>query len=382
LACMATIIASQALISGAFSLTAQGINLGLLPRLKIKQTHPEHPGQIYIPFINWGLFIGCITLVISFRTSSNLANAYGLAESGVMIATTLCMIVIARRLWNWKLAAALAVFVPILLIDINFLVANSLKFLQGGFVPLAIGATLYIIMTTWRWGRKHWRNTLKAHSTMTIGQILKQKQAQKTSLERSLLVLSHESQPTKKTDPAPALLQIFMNRYHLLPKNVITLRIRQTRKPHVDPADRYQITEFENNHKKGFSLLCITASFGFMEEPNVEEVIQYIADNNELTPPPPHYPHARLAIQRARNKCHPRLRILRPRRRLPPQRRTSPRPHFLTQKLEYPILRLGSYGHMAVGEETLVPALLRYSQQGSSYLFALRSVKLNPGEKT
>ncbi|HTE58303.1 MAG TPA: KUP/HAK/KT family potassium transporter [Verrucomicrobiae bacterium] len=284
LACMATIIASQALISGAFSLTAQGINLGLLPRLKIKQTHPEHQGQIYIPFINWGLFIGCVALVLSFKSSSNLANAYGLAESGVMIATTLSMIVVAHRLWKWKRAVALAVFVPILLIDINFLVANSLKFLQGGFVPLTIGCTLYVIMTTWQWGRHRWRDTLRAHSTMTMGEILKQKQAQTSSLDRSLLILSHETQPKQKADKAPALLQIFMDRYHLLPKHVITMTIRQTRRPYVDEKERYTITEFENNHQKGFSLLSITASFGFMEEPDVEQVIEDIAKNRDLIP--------------------------------------------------------------------------------------------------
>lgn len=284
LACMATIIASQALISGAFSLTSQGIALGLLPRLKIKQTHADHVGQIYIPFINWALFVGCIALVLSFRTSSNLANAYGLAEAGVMIATTLSMILIAYKLWRWKLAVALVAFVPILLFDINFLVANSLKFLQGGFVPVTVGLILFTIMRTWRWGRKHWRETLAKHAKMTIGEVLARKQRQKHSLERSLLLLTHEKQAMNKNDQAPALLQLFINQYHLLPKHVICLNIHQTRHPYIDDDDRYIIKEFENNHKKGVSFLTITAQFGFMEAPNVEKVIQDIADNENLTP--------------------------------------------------------------------------------------------------
>ncbi len=283
LACMATIIASQALISGAFSLTAQGIALGLLPRLKIKHTHAEHEGQIYIPFINWALYVGCITLVVAFGTSSRLANAYGLAESGVMIATTLSMIVIAHKLWHWKLALAALMFVPILFVDIGFLTANSLKFLQGGFVPLLIGCSLYIVMSTWQWGRKHWSATLKYHATQSIADILSLKQKQKFSLDRSLVILTMD-QPLTKKDMAPALLELFIKRYHVMPKHIITLTVKQLRKPHVDSSKRYIIHEFENDRKKGSSLISITAQFGFMEQPNVEKVIQDIADNKRLTP--------------------------------------------------------------------------------------------------
>jgi KUP system potassium uptake protein len=283
MACMATIIASQALISGAFSLTAQGIALGLLPRLRIKHTHEEHEGQIYIPFINWALYAGCITLVVAFGSSSRLANAYGLAESGVMIATTLSMIVIANRLWHWRLAIAAALFTPILFVDIGFLTANSLKFLQGGFVPLTIGCSLYVIMSTWQWGRKHWSATLKYHATRSIADVLKQKQDQQFAMDRSLLILTVD-QPSTKRDTAPALLELFIKRYHVLPKHIITLTVKQLRKPHVDEKERYIVKEFENDHKKGMSLLSITARFGFMEEPNVEKVIQDIADNERLTP--------------------------------------------------------------------------------------------------
>ena len=128
LASMATVIASQALISGAFSLTSQGIALGLLPRLKISNTNEHHEGQIYISFVNWSLFVGCVLLVIGFGSSAALASAYGLAVSGVMVVTTLSMILIARKLWNWSRLASLGLFVPLLAFDSMFLTANSLKF--------------------------------------------------------------------------------------------------------------------------------------------------------------------------------------------------------------------------------------------------------------
>ncbi len=284
LACLATIIASQALISGAFSLTAQGIALGLLPRFKIKHTHEAHEGQIYIPFINWALYAGCITLVIGFGSASALASAYGFAVSGVMTATTLSMIVIAQKLWGWKPITAVALFVPILVIDLLFFSANALKFLQGGFVPVLIGLTLFVIMMTWRWGRHQWRKALESYDEFSMGDILKHKQKQPYALERSLLVLSHEKQPTTKKDSAPALLELFLKKYHVLPKHVITLTIHQVRTPTVDESERYTIHEFENDHKKDSSLLSITARFGFMEGPDVEKVIRHIAKNNDLTP--------------------------------------------------------------------------------------------------
>jgi KUP system potassium uptake protein len=283
LASMATVIASQALISGAFSLTSQGIALGLLPRLKISHTHEHHEGQIYISFVNWSLFVGCVLLVIGFGSSAALASAYGLAVSGVMVVTTLSMILIAQKLWNWSKIASLALFVPLLAFDSIFLTANSLKFLEGGYVPLTIGLVLFVVMSTWRWGRRYWSKTLMSHSTMTMGQILKLKQKQKHAFERSLLVLSNES-VVKLTDKAPPLLELFIKRYASLPDHVISLTIKQVKRPFVDLADRYDIKEFENDHKKGSSLLSITANFGFLEQPDVEKVIADIANNKDLTP--------------------------------------------------------------------------------------------------
>ena len=283
LASLATVIASQALISGAFSLTSQGIALGLLPRLRISHTHEHHHGQIYISFVNWALYVGCVLLVIGFGSSTNLASAYGLAVSGVMFVTTLSMILISQKIWRWSKLVSLAVFLPILALDSMFLTANSLKFFQGGYVPITIGLTLSAVMGAWGWGRHHWSKTLNSHSTLTIAKILKIKHKQEHVFERSLLVLSDRS-VNKLTDMAPPLLELFINRYQSLPNHIISLNIKQIKRPYVDEADRYTIKEFENNHKKGTSLLAISANFGFMEQPDVEQVIRDIAANDKLTP--------------------------------------------------------------------------------------------------
>ena len=283
LASMATVIASQALISGAYSLASQGVALGLLPRLKIKHTHEHHEGQIYISFINWSIYVGCILLVLAFGSSEKLASAYGLAVSGVMVATTLSMMLVAKHLWKWHTAAIAALFVPLSMIDLMFLSANGLKFLEGGYVPLSIALLLYLAMNTWAWGKKHWRRELSEHSTMTMREIKEIKDSQKVSLDRSMLILSPE-QPTTLSEKAPAILELFLKRYHILPRHLIVLTITQARQPHVPEEERYTIKQYDNNHEKDTSLLSINARYGFLENPNVEEIIRDIAANKELTP--------------------------------------------------------------------------------------------------
>lgn len=283
LASMATVIASQALISGAFSLAAQGVNLGLLPRLTITQTHEHHAGQIYIPFVNWALYVGCVLLVISFGSSASLASAYGLAVSGVMVITTLSMILIAQKLWQWRKAFSYALFVPLLALDLLFLSANTLKFFDGGYVPITIGIVMYIIMSTWRWGKRYWDATLDSYSTITMADALELKQHQQNPHERSLLILTNHH-ATKLTDKIPPLMELFINRYHTLPKHIISLTIRRSRTPYVDNKERYSIIQFENDHQKDTSLLSISATFGFFEQPDVEKVIRDIASRQDLTP--------------------------------------------------------------------------------------------------
>ncbi|MDR4474373.1 MAG: potassium transporter Kup [Nitrospira sp.] len=153
LATAATVIASQALLSGAVSLTQQAIHLGYLPRMAIRHTSPAEIGQIYIPFLNWSLFVGTVSLVLHFGSSSHLAAAYGIAVSGTMVMTTLLIYVVARQRWNWSVTGAVLLTGLFLFIDLVFLSANALKISQGGWLPLAVGMVLLTLMTTWHEGR-------------------------------------------------------------------------------------------------------------------------------------------------------------------------------------------------------------------------------------
>ena len=154
LATAAAIIASQALISGAFSLTRQAVQLGYCPRLDIHHTSAHEMGQVYVPQVNWGLMLGTILIVVGFGSSSALAAAYGIAVTMTMVITALLLHVVATERWKWPLPVALAVTGIFLSIDLAFLGANVLKIAQGGWLPLLIGAALFTLMTTWKTGRQ------------------------------------------------------------------------------------------------------------------------------------------------------------------------------------------------------------------------------------
>ena len=154
LAGLATIIASQAVITGAFSLTQQAIQLGLLPRMRIVQTSPGSAGQIYIPAINWMLLFGVWLLVVQFRNSSAMASAYGIAVTGTMVVTTCLALVVVHKLWKWSMAKSLLVILPFLAIDLIFFGANILRVVDGGWVPLAVGALICLIIWIWVRGKR------------------------------------------------------------------------------------------------------------------------------------------------------------------------------------------------------------------------------------
>lgn len=284
LATCATVIASQALISGVFSLVSQGIAFGLIPRLQVKHTHEHHEGQIYIPAVNWALFVGCVTLVLIFRSSGNLAAAYGLAVSIDMVMTSICMTIIAKTLWHWSNFRSMLTFGGFLILEMAFLAANSLKLFQGGYIPLSVAFVAFGIMSIWAWGRKNIDRSFTKFKQRSMHDVLNFKEAQSSYLPTSLLVLSADD-AHKDSDKAPALLNMFVERYGSLPKHVIALNIKQSKvHAHTDPDLRYKVTEFENNHQKQTSLLSVTASFGFMDRPDLEDVITWIANNDALTP--------------------------------------------------------------------------------------------------
>ena len=157
-------IASQALISGVFSITRQAIQLGFCPRISIVHTSSREIGQIYIPAVNWSLFAGVVWLVLTFRTSSSLAAAYGIAVTGTMVITTILAYEVSRQKWNWSFLKAGTIFGSFLLMDLAFFGANALKITHGGWVPLVIGAVIYLLMTTWHKGRRILYEHLKKRS--------------------------------------------------------------------------------------------------------------------------------------------------------------------------------------------------------------------------
>lgn len=279
LATFATVIASQALISGVFSLTTQGMALGFLPKMSVVHTNEHHEGQIYVPFINWALYLGCILLVITFRSSSNLASAYGLAVAGDMLITTLSMIVLSSLYWKWKPLQTFGLFIPLLALDIVFLTANSLKFFSGGYVPFGIGVTMFTVMKTWEWGKAHLLAAYQSRAEHTVDELLIKHKGQKVYTKRALLILTPEI-PTSKEDKIPGLMQVFLDQHAYTPQHVIFLKIETVKTPHVE-GPRYIKSVFENSVNHG-TVASIVAQFGYMETPNVEKILADIKHDASL----------------------------------------------------------------------------------------------------
>lgn len=281
LATAATIIASQALITGAFSLAVQGISLGLLPMLKVKHTHPDHAGQIYVPMINQALYVGSIILVLLFRSSSNLASAYGLAVSSVMLVTTIAIYFIARKYWQWSLIRAVLIFLPLITIDFVFFIANSVKFFQGGYIPLCIGIVILIVMLIWKWGKQFTRQSYRRIESITVAQLiaLKEKSAQ-PSLPRTFLVMTPYPLTDKKSSISIAG-QVILDRYGLVPYNMVFIHVETHQVPYMD-KQRYAITHFYKSKTKGY-VTGIVLNYGFMETPRVEAMIEELASNKLIS---------------------------------------------------------------------------------------------------
>jgi KUP system potassium uptake protein len=282
LATMATVIASQALISGAFSLTTQAMAFDLFPFMKVDHTNEAHHGQIYLSIVNWALYFGTVTLVLIFKSSANLAGAYGLAVSGVMLMTTIGIYFISRSYWNWSKLKAILLFAPLGVFEFIFLTANSLKIFQGGYVPLSIAVVLLGIMLIWQWGTKIKNNIYKNIRTMKLADLIKIKKTitQNDTIERSSIFLSPRF-IINKNDDVPIILETFYKRYKELPKNIIMLSVFTDKdNPHLKDK-RYEVINFFEDKKRG-SLYSVQAKFGFMEEPDVESVLEDLASHQKM----------------------------------------------------------------------------------------------------
>ncbi len=262
LATAAAVIASQALISGAFSLTMQAIQLGYLPRLQIDHTSERERGQIYMPQVNYSLMVASVALVLGFQTSSNLAAAYGIAVTLTMMATTVLFYFVAHRLWKWSLWQSLAVCGTSLIIEGSFFSANALKVLHGGWFPLLIGAVLFTLMTTWKTGRRLLWNRIR-EAALPVEQFL-------GSLDRRspMRVKGTAIYLAGNSDGTPIALLHNLKHNKVLHERVVFLTIMVAEDPRVKREDRVQIEELRHGFWR------VRARFGFMEEPNVPEVLR------------------------------------------------------------------------------------------------------------
>ncbi|HEY0552334.1 MAG TPA: potassium transporter Kup [Verrucomicrobiae bacterium] len=261
IATSAAVIASQALISGAYSLTMQAIQLGYCPRMRIDHTSSETRGQIYMPQLNWALMLACIALVLGFKSSSNLAAAYGVAVTFTMLTTTILFYFAARRLWNWPRWPAGLLCGFFIIIEGILCTANLLKIAHGGWVPLVIAAIVFVLMTTWKTGRRVLGDRLRS-SFIPLPLFLDD--VQKTAPHR---VAGTAVFMSSNADATPLALLHNLKHNRVLHQSVVFLTIQVEDVPHVHAAGRITLEKM----REGFHR--VIARYGFMEDPNVPEVL-------------------------------------------------------------------------------------------------------------
>ena len=262
LATAAAIIASQAVISGAFSLTRAAIQMGYCPRLTILHTSERAIGQIYVPFINWMLLIAIIALVIGFRNSDNLAGAYGIAVTMAMLIDSILIFVVMRRLWDWPVWVAILITTPLLLIDLTFLASNALKIPEGGWFPLLIGGIVFTLLTTWKKGRS-----------------LLMRRLSEDAMPLDLFIQSIEASPPTRVDGTAVFLTSTPNRVphallhnlkhnKVLHERVVFLTIVTRDIPYVPDEERGEVESL------GCNFYRISADYGFKDDPDVPELLE------------------------------------------------------------------------------------------------------------
>ncbi len=279
LATIAAIIASQALISGAFSLTQQSVQLGYSPRVQIVHTSYQETGQIFVPEVNRALGLGCVLVVLMFRSSSALAAAYGIAVTGTMTITTILFYVLARSHWQWSIWRAGLLTAFFLIIDLAFFSANMLKIVQGGWVPLAIAAAIFILMTTWQRGRLIVRSLL-VDASIPLDALLRDlgdenpdRRFKPPRVPGTAVFLTSESKD------APLVLLHHLKHNKVLHENVILLSIVSAQVPEIPITERVEVTCFPHNFGR------IKAKYGFMQTPNVPEILALAAEHGIIAKP-------------------------------------------------------------------------------------------------
>jgi KUP system potassium uptake protein len=261
LALAATIIASQAVISGAFSLTQQAINMGFLPRMQIKHTSAAAAGQIYIPVLNWALMIMVIILVLFFRSSSNLAAAYGIAVTGAMFIDTILLAVVLITLWRWPLWKAAPLIAVFIVVDMAYLGANLLKVPQGGWVPLVIGLFIFTLLTTWSRGRKLMRQSM-TEGTIPMEVFAKSANTSAKRVSGTAIFMASSAAGV----PSALLHNIKHNK--VLHERVVVLTVAIQDVPFVNEEQRCEMKDL------GQGFYRLTLKYGFLEETNIPAALK------------------------------------------------------------------------------------------------------------
>jgi KUP system potassium uptake protein len=262
----ATVIASQALISGAYSLTQQAVQLGFAPRVTIVHTSAGHMGQIYVPEINRALTVACIALVATFKTSASLAAAYGLSVMGTMTITTVAYFVLLTRAWRWPRYTALPLCALFLAIDVMFLLGNLRKFFDGGWIPFTMGVGVFVLFTTWMGGRRR----LGAHLAsvmLPLPLFLEDVANVKPPRVRGTAVFL-----TANRGGVPVLLLHHFKHNQVLHEAVVLLTVQSAQTPYVKPAERLTLEEL------GLGFYWLVGRFGYMETPSVPDLLRAAAD--------------------------------------------------------------------------------------------------------
>ena len=277
LATMAAVIASQALISGAFSITQQGIQLGYIPRMSIVHTSETEHGQIYIPEINRALMVGCLAIVVGFRSTTALGAAYGIAVTGSMAISTILFSTLARTRWQWSWPKVIGLATLFLIVDLSFFGSNALKIAHGGWVPLAIAIAVFTLMTTWSSGRRIVQSLL-ARGSLPMDLFLADVARRKPFRAPGTAVFM-----TSNAEGAPLVLLHHLRHNKTLLEHVVLLSILSANVPEVPDAERLTVTEL------GEGFWRVTARYGFMEKADVPQVLLrakemgVIADKRDTT---------------------------------------------------------------------------------------------------
>jgi KUP system potassium uptake protein len=298
LATAATVIASQALISGAFSITMQAIQLGYLPRVRINHTSPREFGQVYLPAVNAALMIACIGLVLAFRSSTGLAAAYGIAVTSTMIITTVLLLVVARERWRWSRGTVAGVGLSFLSVDVAFLGANMLKIPAGGWLPLLVGAVIFTVMTTWYSGREHTAARRRLGTRMLDDLV--------AEIEATPRVAGTAVYLGADPGHVPSALEANLSTHGVLHKRILAVTVQIADIARIAPEDRTQ------THDLGAGVDQVLLTFGFNDEPDLPHALHrtFGADpsialhdaiyvlGRETIAPSPHVPGMRLWRER------------------------------------------------------------------------------------